>query len=259
MRDRHRPRCGKPTVRGVDAVRRGQSAALREAEQVGRRGVVSLAEDGVHTSSFPTRGEPIGVRPHHPARPAAAVWGGCRRRSGLDETGGLAGTGAGGCSWRCPRNCGRRRWQLAPSSLRETAEPSRGSGRGCEIVPRLARLPTPASLAHAHDGVVASRLRRRLGRHQGRRGLRSVAPRGRRRRNRAAGRGDLQPLRGINAVISADRDEDRVIGFRPDHTSITTLSIGPHGLVLVERGAEAPRVCCESRLRPRSRSSPSPR
>ena len=43
----------------------------------------------------------------------------------------------------------------------------------------------------------------------------------------------------INAVISSLERSDAVIVFRPDHTSCTTLEVGPLGLTLVERGAEA--------------------
>jgi broad specificity phosphatase PhoE len=43
----------------------------------------------------------------------------------------------------------------------------------------------------------------------------------------------------INAVVSTLTGSDEVIVFRPDHTSLTTLEVGPRGLEIVERGAEA--------------------
>ena len=43
----------------------------------------------------------------------------------------------------------------------------------------------------------------------------------------------------INAVVSSLTGSDQVIVFRPDHTSCTTFAAGPHGLEIVERGAEA--------------------
>ncbi len=43
----------------------------------------------------------------------------------------------------------------------------------------------------------------------------------------------------INAAMSSLLGSDQVIVFRPDHTSCTTLSMGPGGLEIVERGAEA--------------------
>ncbi len=43
----------------------------------------------------------------------------------------------------------------------------------------------------------------------------------------------------INAVLSVLAGEDQVIGFRPDHTSISTFDLGDDGLTLVERGREA--------------------
>jgi broad specificity phosphatase PhoE len=43
----------------------------------------------------------------------------------------------------------------------------------------------------------------------------------------------------INAAISSLTGSDQVIVFRPDHTSLTTLEVGPSGLEIVERGAQA--------------------
>ena len=43
----------------------------------------------------------------------------------------------------------------------------------------------------------------------------------------------------INAAISVIDGSDRVIVFRPDHTSLSKLGVGDGGLTLIERGAEA--------------------
>ncbi|MGI8841745.1 MAG: histidine phosphatase family protein [Caulobacteraceae bacterium] len=43
----------------------------------------------------------------------------------------------------------------------------------------------------------------------------------------------------INAVLSLIAGDDRVIGFRPDHTSVTTLEVGDGPLAVIERGREA--------------------
>ena len=43
----------------------------------------------------------------------------------------------------------------------------------------------------------------------------------------------------INAVISTLAGDDRVMTFRPDHTSITTLASDGETLTLVEKGREA--------------------
>ena len=43
----------------------------------------------------------------------------------------------------------------------------------------------------------------------------------------------------INGVVSLVRGDDRVIVFRPDHTSHTTLDVGEAGLSLVRLGPEA--------------------
>jgi broad specificity phosphatase PhoE len=43
----------------------------------------------------------------------------------------------------------------------------------------------------------------------------------------------------INAVLSLLCKEDRVVVFRPDHTSVTTLEAAGGGLEVIERGREA--------------------
>jgi broad specificity phosphatase PhoE len=43
----------------------------------------------------------------------------------------------------------------------------------------------------------------------------------------------------INAVVSALAGLDQVVAFRPDHTSVTVLDLGPDGLRLIERGDES--------------------
>lgn len=43
----------------------------------------------------------------------------------------------------------------------------------------------------------------------------------------------------INAVLAILAGDDRVIGFRPDHASITALELGEGGLRVIERGREA--------------------
>jgi hypothetical protein len=43
----------------------------------------------------------------------------------------------------------------------------------------------------------------------------------------------------INAVMSLLAEDDRVLVFRPDHASITTLVTDGGGLSLVEAGREA--------------------
>jgi len=43
----------------------------------------------------------------------------------------------------------------------------------------------------------------------------------------------------INAAMSCLTGEDRVLTFRPDHASISTLDVDAGRLTLVERGPEA--------------------
>jgi broad specificity phosphatase PhoE len=44
----------------------------------------------------------------------------------------------------------------------------------------------------------------------------------------------------INAIVGASVGDDRVLNFRPAHTSVTIVDVGPGGeLTLIERGREA--------------------
>jgi broad specificity phosphatase PhoE len=175
------------------------------------------------------------------SRPAA-VWGGVDDDPGLDETGRAQARAAARSLLALPEES--RPTAVASSPLRrcrETAEPlAKALGVDVEIVPQVGEIPTPASLAHAQRPAWLraafagdwADIKGDLDYEAWRRAVASAVI-------ARPGAAIFSHFVAINAVISLIAGEDRVVGFRPDHTSITTLSTGPHGLVLVERGAEA--------------------
>lgn len=124
---------------------------------------------------------------------------------------------------------------------RETAEPlARALGVSLEIDPRVGEIPTPAALAHEER---PGWLRKAFG------GLwreiegdldydvwrtevaRAVAA--------YEGAAVFSHYVAINAAVSAATSDERVMGFRPDHCSITTFEPRDGGLILVAKGREA--------------------
>jgi broad specificity phosphatase PhoE len=172
----------------------------------------------------------------------AAVWGGDDDDPGLDETGRAQATAAALTLLALP--AGQRPSLVASSPLRrcrETAQPLADAlGVAVEIVPEVGEIPTPAALAGAQRpawlrtafaGAWAD-IEGDLDYEAWRRAVaRAVAAR--------PGAAIFSHFVAINAVLSLIGGDDRVVGFRPDHTSITTLAIGPAGLALVARGPEA--------------------
>lgn len=172
----------------------------------------------------------------------ASTWGGADDDPGLDETGRAQAEAARDRLLALPP--GERPNRVVSSPLRrcrETAEPTaRALGVEIEIDPVVGEIATPAAVAAAdrgewlrnafqgawaeiegdidyeawRDAIVASLCRR----------------------------GDTAVFShfvAINAAVSKLAGDDRVIAFRPDHTSITVLETDGQGLTLVARGAEA--------------------
>lgn len=172
----------------------------------------------------------------------AATWGGHDDDPGLDETGRQQAAAARDLLLGLPD--GHRPRLVVSSPLarcRETAEPTaRALGVDVEIDPGVGEIPTPASLAAADRGEW---LRQAF---QGAWGeitgdldydawRRQVA-------QALHARGDTAVFShfvAINAVVSLLTGEDRVVSFRPDHTSITVLETDGKTLTLVEKGREA--------------------
>lgn len=172
----------------------------------------------------------------------AATWGGHDDDPGLDETGRQQAAAARD---HLLGLTGDQRPRLVVSSplarCRETAEPTaRALGVEVEIDPGVGEIPTPASLAAADRGEwlreafqgawgeIVGDLDYDAWRRQVAQALHA--------------RGDTAVFShfvAINAVVSLLTGEDRVVSFRPDHTSITVLETDGKTLTLVEKGREA--------------------
>ena len=172
----------------------------------------------------------------------AAVWGGGDDDPGLDETGHAQ---AGAVARRLMALPEADRPVMVVSSplrrCRETARPLADAlGVPVEIDPAVGEIPTPSALsgverpdwlraAFAGDWAdIKGDLDYELWRG-------SVAKAVARRRGAAV----FSHFVAINAVVSVVRGEDRVINFRPDHTSVTTLDLDGDRLTLVALGDEA--------------------
>ncbi|MDO8899955.1 MAG: histidine phosphatase family protein [Phenylobacterium sp.] len=172
----------------------------------------------------------------------AATWGGHDDDPGLDETGRVQAEAARDFLLALPPE---ERPRLVVSSplarCRETAEPTAEAlGIAVEIDPGVGEIPTPAALAaesrgewlrQAFQGAwaeIEGDLDYDAWRQQVAQALQ--------------GRGDTAVFShfvAINAVISVLTGEDRVVSFRPDHTSITILETDGKTLTLIEKGREA--------------------
>jgi broad specificity phosphatase PhoE len=170
----------------------------------------------------------------------AATWGDADENPGLDETGHAQARAAAETLLALPSRPAR----VISSPLRrcrETAAPFAAAlGVAVEIDPRIGEIPTPKALSagqrpdwlraaftglwHEIDGDLDYDAWRR-----------SVAA-------AVAGYPDAAVFShyvAINAAVSTALDDDHVLGFRPDHTSITSFDIRDGALVLVDKGREA--------------------
>ena len=172
----------------------------------------------------------------------ASMWGDVDDDPGLDEIGHEQARGVAARLLALPP--AERPTRVASSPLRrcrETAQPLADAlGVSVQIDPAVGEIPTPAALARAERPAW---LRQALAGHWDaiagdldydlwRRGA-MVAARER------PGWAVFSHFVAINAVLSLIAGEERVIGFRPDHASITTLELCNGALVIVERGREA--------------------
>jgi broad specificity phosphatase PhoE len=124
---------------------------------------------------------------------------------------------------------------------RETAQPLADAlGVGIEIEPSVGEIPTPAALSREERppwlrSALAgawSDIKGDLDYQAWRRGVADAV----------AARSDtaiFSHFVAINAVFSVITGDERVIGFRPDHTSMTTLAVEDDAIILVARGDEA--------------------
>jgi broad specificity phosphatase PhoE len=172
----------------------------------------------------------------------ASTWGGADDDPGLDEAGRAQAEAAR--DWLLSRPAGERPDRVVSSPLkrcRETAQPTADAlGVTVEIDPLVGEIPTPAAL---HPTERPSWLKQVF---QGTWGeIEGDLDYDAWRREMVASlrtRGDTAVFShyvAINAVVSHLLGDDRVLSFRPDHTSITVLETDGANLVLVEKGREA--------------------
>lgn len=172
----------------------------------------------------------------------ASTWGGGDADPGLDDTG--RAQAAAARDWLMALSAGERPERVVSSPLRrcrETALPT-AEALGVQIVvdPTVGEIPTPAALADAErpDWLRSafqgtwSEIRGDLDYLAWRAAIvDSLLARG--------STAVFSHYVAINAVVSALAQDDRVMVFRPDHTSITVLETDGKALNLVARGREA--------------------
>ena len=172
----------------------------------------------------------------------AAVWGEADDDPGLDETGKAQAVAVAEKLMALPDD--KRPDAVVSSPLRrcrETAQPLADRlGVDVCIEPAVGEIPTPAGLAAserpawlraAFAGTWSAIIgdidydRWRRDTHKAVTGMARTAV--------------FSHFVAINGLVSVLRGDERVIGFRPDHTSVTTLETDGGALTLVELGAEA--------------------
>jgi broad specificity phosphatase PhoE len=172
----------------------------------------------------------------------SATWGGVDEDPGLDETGKAQAEDVAKTLLALPE--AERPTHVVSSPLRrcrETAEPyAKAIGAEIEIDAAVGEIPTPKSLEpSARAGWLRNAFAGAWAEIEGDMDYdawrRDVAAAVAGRANTAV----FSHFVAINAVLSHIGGDDRVIGFRPDHCSLTILDIGDDGLNLVARGPEA--------------------
>ena len=172
----------------------------------------------------------------------AAVWGEADEDPGLDAAGRAQAEAARDYLMSLPQ--AERPSRVFSSPLRrcrETAAPTAAAlGVEVEIEPFVGEIPTPKALSAEERpawlrGVFQGRWKEVEG------DLDYDAWRGEvvKALQAKAGAAVFSHYVAINAVMSHLDDDERVLVFRPDHASISTLEAGSDGLRLVERGREA--------------------
>jgi len=172
----------------------------------------------------------------------SAVWGEADTDPGLDETGRLQAAAARDALLALPVH--ERPTRVVSSPLmrcQETAAPfAQALGVAAEIDPRVGEIPTPAAIAAADRSAwlktaflgAWSEIEGDLDYDAWRRDIAaSLAGRG--------GTAVFSHFVAINAILSVITNDDRVVGFRPDHASITVLETDGRTLRLISRGREA--------------------
>ncbi len=172
----------------------------------------------------------------------AAVWGEADEDPGLDEAGKGQAEAARDYLMSLPEADRPKRVVSSPlRRCRETAMPTaKALGVDLEIDAAVGEIPTPAGLSAEERpawlrGVFQGKWKDVEGDldYEAWRSdmVKSLQARG--------GTAVFSHYVAINAVMSHLDGDERVLVFRPDHASISTLEAGGDGLTLVERGREA--------------------
>lgn len=175
------------------------------------------------------------------AKPAA-VWGDADDDPGLDETGRAQAVAVAERLMALPDE--ERPTAVVSSPLRrcrETAQPLADRlGVEVSIEPAVGEIPTPADLAASERpawlrgafGGTWLAIVGDIDYEQWRRNTHKVV-------TGMVRTAVFSHFVAINGLVSVVRGDDRVVGFRPDHTSVTTLDCEGSVLTLVALGDEA--------------------
>lgn len=172
----------------------------------------------------------------------AAVWGEADEDPGLDEAGRAQAEAARDHLLSLPPAERPKRVVSSPlRRCRETAAPTAEAlGLEVEIDPAVGEIPTPRALgAEQRPAWLRSVFQGRWKDVEG--DLDYDAWRGEvvRALQNSGGAAVFSHYVAINAVMSHLDGDERVLVFRPDHASISTLETDGERLILVERGREA--------------------
>lgn len=170
----------------------------------------------------------------------AATWGSADDDPGLDETGLQQAMASAQALLAAPEP--PRRVVSSPlRRCRETAEPlARALGVAVEIDPRVGEIPTPAALAREDRPAWLTRaFAVRWGEIEGELDYEAWRTDVARAVAGHAGAAVFSHYVAINAAVSAALGDERVMGFRPDHGSITVFRPDAGRLILVDKGREA--------------------
>ncbi len=170
----------------------------------------------------------------------ASTWGGDDDDPGLDET----GRGQAEAAARALLGLTERPSRVISSPLRrcrETAEPfARALGVEVEIDEAVGEIPTPAGIAREDRSAwLRAAFSGRWSEIEGDldyeiwRAAVAKAVAGH------AGAAVFSHYVAINAAVSSALSDERVMGFRPDHCSVTTFEANGDGLILIAKGREA--------------------
>ena len=175
------------------------------------------------------------------ARPAAA-WGDADEDPGLDEVGRGKARAVAERLLALPADVRPRAVVSSPlQRCRQTAAPfAEALGVAPLIDPAVGEIPTPRGLgAAARPAWLGKSMAGRWGEIEGDLDYAEWRASVVAALLDHAGAAVFSHFVAINALVSSLVGEDKVVVFRPDHVSVTTLDVEAGRLRLIERGAEA--------------------